>query len=99
MMKKSGLKWKLFQILKQLAFCHESIDSCPQQVQHNYKITSNVITLPAPVRVRIQHCTIVEKEDSLVLWWHMMALLTISSLLVNCMARLKSKNLAAHNFL
>ena len=31
-----------------------------------YKITSNVTTLPAPVRVRIQHCSIVEKEDSLV---------------------------------
>ena len=31
-----------------------------------YKITSNVITLPAPVRVRIQHCAIAEKEDSLV---------------------------------
>ena len=31
-----------------------------------YKITSNVTTLPAPVRVRIQHCAIVEKEDSLV---------------------------------
>ena len=32
-----------------------------------YKITSYyVTTLPAPVRVRIQHCAIVEKEDSLV---------------------------------
>ena len=31
-----------------------------------YKITSNVTTLPAPVKVRIQHCAIVEKEDSLV---------------------------------
>ena len=31
-----------------------------------YKITSNVTSLPAPVRVRIQHCAIVEKEDSLV---------------------------------
>ena len=31
-----------------------------------YKITSNVTTLPAPVRVRIQHCAIVEEEDTLV---------------------------------
>ena len=31
-----------------------------------YKITSNDTTLPAPVVVRIQHCAITEKEDSLV---------------------------------
>ena len=31
-----------------------------------YKITSNVTTLPAPVRVRIQHCAILEKENRLV---------------------------------
>ena len=31
-----------------------------------YKITSNVTTLPSPVKVRVQHCAIVGKEDSLV---------------------------------
>ena len=31
-----------------------------------YEIESNVTTLPAPVRVRIQHCAITEEEDSLV---------------------------------
>ena len=31
-----------------------------------YEIRSSVTTLPAPVMVRIQHCAITEKEDSLV---------------------------------
>ena len=31
-----------------------------------YEIKSSFTTLPAPLRVRIQHCATVEKQDSLV---------------------------------
>ena len=99
-----SLQWQLFQMLKQDAFCHESIDSCPQQVQH---IRSHQMLLLCQLQWWSEYSIVPLQRRKIhwFLWWHTMALLTTSSFgreesfpLVNHMARLKLKNFASSQF-